>query len=317
MPPKRKQASEKKKAPPPPKEEEEEEESSSSGEEEEDSDDSSLGPENEDGDEEDVDGEAGDEEEIQVDFEFFDPKEMDFHGLKTLLVSYLDGAEYNSGELCDLIINQPTVGTVIKTELDAEDPLGVLTVFPLDLYKSSQALKQVLAWIQNKCTDDTIKGKLSKALGGKGVGLIVSERMMNSPPQLATPLLEGLCEEVEWATEDEPTAERRGAFKMGKYIVVARAYRDPEAEAREAMPPPGKKAKNGKPKVPSWIWIRPEDEYLHEVCEWSYGFDSRPANAEPRIAKDELLPGRVVMLVDAKRVPEARNKLKSILPMPE
>lgn len=43
---------------------------------------------------------------IDVNFEFFDPKESDFHGLKALLHSYLDGQQYDSSQLIDAIIQQ-------------------------------------------------------------------------------------------------------------------------------------------------------------------------------------------------------------------
>ena len=43
---------------------------------------------------------------VEADFEFFDPAESDFHGLKALLQSYLDGEAYSCSELVDLIIQQ-------------------------------------------------------------------------------------------------------------------------------------------------------------------------------------------------------------------
>lgn len=38
-----------------------------------------------------------------------------------------------------------------------------------------------------------------------GSALIVSERLINCPPQLAPPLQQALLDEMDWATEDEPT----------------------------------------------------------------------------------------------------------------
>lgn len=47
--------------------------------------------------------------------------------------------------------------------------------------------------------------KLSLFLGdqAKDVGLIVSQRVLNLPPQLLPPLYDALFDEVSWATEDE------------------------------------------------------------------------------------------------------------------
>lgn len=44
--------------------------------------------------------------EVDVDFEFFDPQEVDFHGLKALLQTYLDGSTFNCSELVDTVIKQ-------------------------------------------------------------------------------------------------------------------------------------------------------------------------------------------------------------------
>jgi hypothetical protein len=43
---------------------------------------------------------------IDVNFQFFDPKESDFHGLKALLHTYLDGQQYDSSPLVETIIAQ-------------------------------------------------------------------------------------------------------------------------------------------------------------------------------------------------------------------
>lgn len=70
------------------------------------SEDGSSGPEVSD-DAEDADSDDPDAfDKIDVKFEFFDPKESDFHGLKALLHSYLDGQQYDSSPLIDAIIQQ-------------------------------------------------------------------------------------------------------------------------------------------------------------------------------------------------------------------
>lgn len=46
------------------------------------------------------------QQEVDVNFEFFDPQDIDFHGLKALLQTYLDGSPYNCSELVNTIIKQ-------------------------------------------------------------------------------------------------------------------------------------------------------------------------------------------------------------------
>lgn len=64
------------------------------------------GPENTESGDDSSDSGSGDNQEVDVNFEFFDPKEIDFHGLKALLQTYLDGSPYNCSELVDTVIKQ-------------------------------------------------------------------------------------------------------------------------------------------------------------------------------------------------------------------
>lgn len=119
--------------------------------------------------------------EVDVDFEFFDPQEIDFHGLKALLQTYLDGSTYSCSELVDTVITQvhysakycthtvniwcrfvlflqkiyfqlvqKTVGTVVKTT-DSIDPIAVLTVLPLRRYASLTCLKEIKSYLEANC----------------------------------------------------------------------------------------------------------------------------------------------------------------------
>ena len=50
-----------------------------------------------------------------------------------------------------------------------------------------------------------------QAWGNSHAGLLLSERLVNAPPQLAPPLNQALFEEIEWAQEDEPTQASKQA----------------------------------------------------------------------------------------------------------
>eukprot|EP00961_Rhodomonas_salina_P173110 2334384-Rhodomonas_salina.1 len=56
--------------------------------------------------EEEDDDEGSDFDELQVDFDFVNPKEADFHGIKLFLKNLLDGAEWDSSGVADLILEQ-------------------------------------------------------------------------------------------------------------------------------------------------------------------------------------------------------------------
>lgn len=63
---------------------------------------------------------------VQADFAFFDPKSNDFHGVKTLLQTYLDVEEWDLSGFVDLILEQTTVGTVVKVEDDEDEGVFAL-----------------------------------------------------------------------------------------------------------------------------------------------------------------------------------------------
>lgn len=75
---------------------------------------------------------------VQADFAFFDPKPDDFHGVKTLLQTYLDNKQWDLSGFVDLILGQTTVGTVVKVEGDEDDGVfSVVTALNLQRYKAS------------------------------------------------------------------------------------------------------------------------------------------------------------------------------------
>ena len=68
---------------------------------------------------------------IDVDFEWFSPsEEVDFHGLKNLLKQLfdVDNQLFDVSELTNLILEQPALGSTVKTEGEESDPFAFLTV---------------------------------------------------------------------------------------------------------------------------------------------------------------------------------------------
>ncbi|DBB08274.1 TPA: hypothetical protein ACH3X3_008448 [Trebouxia sp. C0006] len=219
-------------------------------------------------------------EEVDVNFEFFDPQEVDFHGLKALLQTYLDGSPYNCSELVDTVIKQKTVGTVVKTT-DSVDPIALLTVLPLRRYTSLTCLKEIKAYFG------------------------ANERLVNCPPQLAPPLNQALFDEVTWAQEDEPTQELRDSFKLKQYILVSRVFMDPSAPAVA----PTKKQKVSKLQDAVIVYARPEDEFYHKHCSWSCTFPITTREVE----KDELHPLRMVLGITSQQAISARQEMDQVV----
>lgn len=171
---------------------------------------------------------------------------------------------------------------------------------------------------------------LPQAWDSPHTGLIVNERLINCPPQLAPPLLQALLDEVAWATEDEPTQERRESFKFERYIMVTRVYSDPlpagagdgagpsqgaqqqqqrrrQPQQRQdagSMPPPAPRKRSSPPPgaEPVLVYVRPEDEFMHRAASLSFTF---PVEGRA-VGRDELTPLRLALLLPAKAAKGAR-----------
>ena len=83
-----------------------------------------------------------------------------------------------------------------------------------------------------------------------GAGVVINERLLNCPPQLASPLHHGLFdEEIPWAVEDESTEELRQSFDFKHYLFVSRVYQDmfqddgKQAAAQQGATKPRKRQK--------------------------------------------------------------------------
>jgi protein BCP1 len=256
---------------------------------------------------------------IDVDFEFFNPGEKDFHGLRALLQNFLDGRQYGCSALVDAVVAAP-VGTVIKCGED-DDPIGVATVLGLHAHRRLQPLVELKAFLLEHAPDAAAAAALEAAWGARGAALLLSERLMNCPPVLAPPLMEALFAEVAAAAA---APETRAAFAFDRYLLVSRAYVDPEA----APPPARKKNKGGgggggKRKggaAPAaaggagaaLIHATPEGEFLSKRAAWRFAFPV-PGRA---VGKGDLAPHREVALVEAAQVPAALRELRAVLPAP-
>ena len=226
----------------------------------------------------DEDGEAFDS--IDVDFGFFNPAEGDFLGLKSLLGSYLDGRQYSGSELVEAVIAAPA-GSVIKCG-EGEEAIGVTAVLPLSSHSKLKSLGELKAFLSDHCPAET-KAKLEAAWGAPGAALLISERLLNCPPQLAPPLMESLFEEVAEVVKE----------KIKQYIFVVRAYQDPSAAPGADL-----------------IFGTPEGEFLAKRAAWTFSF---PVPNRP-VGKDDLAPRRVVAAVPAAAVAAALRDMRAAVP---
>ncbi|KAG4300974.1 hypothetical protein PCANB_002658 [Pneumocystis canis] len=162
---------------------------------------------------------------VDVDFEFFNPRSTDVYTLRNLLKQLFgpDSNCFDIFELSDLIVNQKLVGTMVKVDGIEGDPLAFLTVLNLNDYQKKTCIKQILSYIMSKISlhnhfNETLNTLLKEK--NENVGLILSERLINMPIQIVSPMYEMLFEEIEWALEDKEP------YNFSHYIILSRSYQE-------------------------------------------------------------------------------------------
>ncbi|CAJ1967022.1 unnamed protein product [Sphenostylis stenocarpa] len=244
---------------------------------------------------------------IQADFSFFDPKPDDFHGVKTLLQTYLDNEEWDLSAFVDLILGQTTVGTVVKIEDDEDEGIfAIVTALNLYRYREHRCIVTLMNFLLHKVRQGRdVADKLRLLLGeqARDVALLLSQRMVNLPPQLLPPLYEALFDEVLWATEDEPTEELRNSFKFKHYIILSKIYMLKNAE---------QKTKRNNDSDEGIIYLKLEDEIFHKLSSWSFCFPLQTQQLAPHELKNYRSTG-LIMAVGADKIPKFRQELASLI----
>ncbi|EJS42229.1 bcp1p [Saccharomyces arboricola H-6] len=156
----------------------------------------------------------GEEEIVNIDFDFFSGNpDVDFHALKNLsrqLFGPQESARIQLSNLADLILNSPT--TTIKTDGKESDPYCFLSFVDFkanhnsDYAKYLQKVDMRLSTFFKTITDS----------GNKNCALVLSERLINMPPEVVPPLYKITLEDVTTTLGDDKHYDF--------YVIVTRKY---------------------------------------------------------------------------------------------
>ncbi|KAM9773925.1 protein BCCIP homolog [Syngnathus typhle] len=251
-------------------------------------------------------------EEVTVDFEAHAVSHNDFNGIKKLLQQLFLKAHVNTSEMTDIIIQQNHVGSVIKQaevpeDSDDDDPdevFGFITMLNLTEQKGVQCVEQVKELILDQCEKSMGRGaaeQLEQILDdtAKPVGLLLSERFVNVPPQIALPLHKQLQKEI---SEAERTNK-----PIGKYHYCLMISKTCKSVATEGPAPKDE-----------YMFINAEEEffYEHAVSEFHFSIqDEADTCLSGRWSFDDvpMKPFRTVMVIPVERIPTIMDKLKEYL----
>ncbi|KAL8829216.1 MAG: hypothetical protein Q9191_002140 [Dirinaria sp. TL-2023a] len=214
---------------------------------------------------------------LDVEFEWFDPQpQHDFQGLKVLLRQLfdVDANAFNLSELADLILAQPLLGSTVKVDGNESDPYAFLTVLNLHEHRSKSAVQDIVNYIvaQSKTNDGlSLLEHLLGASSQTRVGLILTERLINIPPQVIPPMYKMLLEEISWAIDEKEP------YEFSHYLILSKTYTEISSSADQENRTSKKKKKKQKTTSAatgnsSIFYFHPEDEILQQHASITGGF---------------------------------------------
>lgn len=255
---------------------------------------------------------------VNVDFEWFnfDP-EIDFHGTKGLLRQLfdVDANLFNMSALSDLVVAQNTIGSTVKVDGKATDAYALATVLNLAENAAKDPVGDITRYLGDKAR--AAGGSLASAVpplldGKRQVGLVLSERLINVPPEIAPPLFSMMVDEVEAAVEDKEP------YDFSHYLIVSKTYREIESALDDDRK--RKKAKAGG--EPTTFYFHPEDEVFqkHAVAHGSYNFtkeDDLAADSKRAFQEMGIKPYGHMILIEAAKFPAAVKAVQEYIGGPQ
>ena len=258
---------------------------------------------------------AGGGELVDAAFDFKGPEEADFHGVKAVLQGYLDGKPFDCSGLVDTVLKVGLggLGCVIKVEGETiwESCLGVLSLLDTRALAGERCVREIGSWLQARADSAGLGAELRAAWGAEGVGLVVCERVLNLPLELAHPLQASLQNDL-----------KQVGAKTSKFLVLSRVFVDKSKKGGGADGGGagggggGKKKKRGAAVggasgAGDLEFVRPEDEFFLARAKWSFRF---PCAGKSLAGHTDLLPHRLAMLVDARGLQLALADLQAKYP---
>ena len=145
------------------------------------------------------------------------------------------------------------------------------------------------------------------------MGLILTERLVNVPPEVVPPMYNLLFEEIAWALEDKEP------YTFSHYLIVSKTYTEVVSSLDQEESRPQKKSKKGKGGGSEVFYFHPEDEVLqrHSVGYGSFEYTKQGGEgmSDSKRAFQELgiRPQGHVMLIESEKLEGAVKAVSDFL----
>ncbi|XP_075699229.1 BRCA2 and CDKN1A-interacting protein isoform X2 [Rhinoderma darwinii] len=256
-------------------------------------------------------------EEVNVDFEAHTMTDGDHDGIKKLLKQLFLKAHVNITELANLLIQQNHIGSVIKQaesteEIDDDDDdedhhvFGFISLLNLTERKDTPCAEQIKELILGHCEkscDQNVVEQFDKILSDniKPVGLLLSERFINVPAQIALPMHQQLQKEL---AEAQRTNKPCG--KCYYYLIISKTFTE------------AAKKSGGTQEKEEMMFANAEEEFFYEKAILKFNYSVQKESDTQLVGRwsfDDvpMKPLRTVMLVPADRMNSIIEKFKEYL----
>ncbi|XP_068545245.1 BRCA2 and CDKN1A-interacting protein [Anas acuta] len=262
------------------------------------------------------------EEEVNIEFEAHSISDNDYSGIKKLLQQLFLKAPINTAELTDILIQQNHIGSIIKQaevqedssddDDDDDEVFGFISFLNLTERKGTQCAEQIKELILSRCEkncEQRVVEQLDKLLKDdtKPVGLLLSERFINVPPQIALPMHQQLQKEL---MEAQRTNKPCG--KCHYYLLISKTFT--EATKSNSKKREGKKNQQKE----ELMFANAEEEFFYEKALLKFNYSVQEESDTclgGRWSFDDvpMKPLRTVMIVPADGINAIMDKLKDYL----
>ncbi|OXV09196.1 hypothetical protein Egran_03039 [Elaphomyces granulatus] len=263
-----------------------------------------------------------DTEILNVDFEWFDPQPaVDFHGLKVLLRQLfdIDAQLFDLSALTDLILEQRLLGSTVKVDGNESDPFAFLSVLNLREHQDKPVVRNLIGYLQKKASSNPSFSTLASLLSQSAIppiGLILTERLMNIPPEVVPPMYTMLLEEIAWALEEKEP------YEFSHYLILSKRYEEVVSNLDTEESRPQKKKRKNAYNTRQRFYFHPEDEVFedHALCHGTFEYTNQQAegHSDSKRAFQELgiKPAGSLILIDTERFQPAVTNVAEFLKPP-
>lgn len=253
---------------------------------------------------------------INVAFDARPPSDVDYHGIRRLLQQlFVKQINDELSELANLIVAQDSVGCVLKQdhgedsdEEDSDDSddddsnvFAVNTVINISENQNLSCIEHIVSLLKTTCQENH-KGdssRMTKLLDdtSKQIGLLISERFINIPPQVALPSYKSLKSDIERAVR------KRKKFNFSHLVLISKTYR----------------AKGEGQMGNELFYSNAEEQLFSDMCEFSFTYsvaDQRDGLSDGQWDDEggDFESLRTVMVFDASALGHMIDKLESEIP---